>query len=170
MKSKYTRDLTFAAVIAALYVVLSVLQNLLLPGSASMAVQFRVAEALCVLSLFSPTVVYGLGLGCLLYNLTCSGALPLDFLVGTAATLFAGWSMYALRNLRLWKLPVLSLLMPAVFNGLLVGWELTVYIGSPFWLNALCVAAGELGVLFTLGTALYLALDHGALHRRLFGR
>ena len=55
MKKMTTRDLTCGAVIAALYVVLTVLQNALLPGSASMAVQFRVAEALCVLALFSPT-------------------------------------------------------------------------------------------------------------------
>ena len=51
MKKMTTRDLTCGAVIAALYVVLTVLQNVLLPGSASMAVQFRAAEALCVLAL-----------------------------------------------------------------------------------------------------------------------
>lgn len=168
---KHARNLTHAAIIAALYVVLSLLQNLLLPGSTSMAVQFRVAEALCVLALFTPSAVYGLTLGCLLYNLSYAGALPLDFLIGTGATLFSVWSMYALRNVKLWKLPLLSLLMPALFNGLLVGWELTVYFGeSPFWLNALCVAAGELAVLLTLGLALYFALSHRKLNDRLFGR
>ena len=168
---KHARNLTHAAIIAALYVVLSLLQNLLLPGSTSMAVQFRVAEALCVLALFTPSAIYGLTLGCLLYNLSYAGALPLDFLIGTGATLFSVWSMYALRNVKLWKLPLLSLPMPALFNGLLVGWELTGYFGeSPFWLNALCVAAGELAVLFTLGIALYFALSHRKLNDRLFGR
>ncbi len=168
---KHARSLTHAAIIAALYVVLSLLQNLLLPGSTSMAVQFRIAEALCVLALFTPSAIYGLTLGCLLYNLTYAGALPLDFLIGTAATLFSVWSMYAMRKVRLWRLPVLALLMPAVFNGLLVGWELTVYFGeSPFWLNALCVAAGEAAVLFSVGVALYFTLSHRKLNDRLFGR
>ena len=102
MKKLTTRDLTCAAVIAALYVVLTVLQNVLLPGSASMAVQFRVSEALCVLALFSPAAIAGLSLGCLIFNLTYAAALPLDFLIGTAATLLATMAMYRLRNVRVW--------------------------------------------------------------------
>lgn len=168
---KQVKTLTYAAIIAALYVVLSLLQNLLLPGSTSMAVQFRVAEVLCVLALFTPAAIPGLALGCLLYNLSYAGALPLDFLIGTAASLFSAWSMRALRHFRLWKLPLLSLLMPAAFNGLLVGWELTVYFReSPFWLNSLCVAAGEAAVLFVLGIPLYLALSHKGLEQRLSGK
>lgn len=168
---KYTKNLTYAAIIAALYICLSFLQNLLLPGTTSMAVQFRAAEALCVLALFTPSAIYGLTVGCLLYNLSYAGALPLDFLIGTAATLLSALSMYALRKVKFRKLPVLSLLMPALFNALLVGGELTAYLGeSPFWFNALCVAAGEVGVLFTLGIALYFALSHRKLNDRLFGR
>lgn len=170
MKKMTTRDLTCGAVIAALYVVLTVLQNVLLPGSASMAVQFRAAEALCVLALFSPAAIAGLSVGCLVFNLTYAAALPLDFLIGTAATLLAGISMYLLRNVRVWKLPLPALLMPAVFNGLLVGWELTYYIGEAFWFNAACVAAGEAAVLLVLGSALYLALQARGLGARLFGR
>ena len=60
--------------------------------------------------------------------------------------------------------------MPAVFNGLLVGWELTYYIGEAFWFNAACVAAGEAAVLLVLGSALYLALQARGLGARLFGR
>ena len=170
MKKLTTRDLTCAAVIAALYVVLTVLQNMLFPDSASAAVQFRVSEALCVLALFSPAAIAGLSLGCLIFNLTYAAALPLDFLVGTAATLLATLAMYALRNVRVWKLPLPALLMPAICNALLVGWELTVYIGEAFWFNALCVAAGEAGVLLILGSALYLALETRGLGARIFGR
>ena len=47
------RWLTQAALIAALYVSLSYLQNFLVPGSASWMIQFRVSEVLCVLA-FSP--------------------------------------------------------------------------------------------------------------------
>ena len=52
-----------------------------------------------------------------------------------------------------WPLP--GLLMPAVFNAFLVGWELSVYIGGGFWFNALCVALGEAAVLLLPGTLLY---------------
>lgn len=166
---KTTKYLTQAAITAALYVCLCLLQNLLLPNSASMAVQFRAAEALCILALFTPAAIPGLALGCLLFNLTQAGALPLDFFIGTAASLLAGLGMYMLRNVRLWKLPLLSLLMPALSNGLLVGTELTIYIeGSTFFFNALCVAAGELAVLFTLGLALYGVLSHKGLGNKLF--
>lgn len=168
---KRTRNLCCAAVIAALYVVLSFMQNLLFPGSTSMAVQFRVAEALCIFALFTPAAAVGLGLGCLLYNLIFPYSLPMDFLIGTTATLLAAWSMYATRKVKLWRLPLLALLMPAVFNGLIVGGELTLVIGeSPFWFNALCVAAGEAAVLYILGIPLYLAFTHKGLDRRLFPR
>lgn len=159
MKKTNIRNLTHGALIAALYVVLTLLQNLLLPGSASMAIQFRVSEALCILALFTPSAIWGLSLGCLLFNMTSSAALPLDWLVGTAATALAAMAMYQMRRVLIKKLPLPALLMPALLNGLLVGAELTVYIKAlPLWLNMLCVAAGEAAVLLTLGTALYFAL------------
>lgn len=146
------------AILAALYVCLTHLQNLILPGSTSWAIQFRVSEALCVLAFFTPAAIPGLTLGCFLYNLSFAGALPLDMLLGTAATLLATAGMYYSRNWKLFGLPVFGLLLPAVANGLLVGWELSIYIGGSFWLNALYVALGELGVLFTLGILLYTVL------------
>ena len=164
-----SRHLTHAALIAALYVALTYLQNFLVPGSTTMAIQFRVSEALCVLALFTPSAIWGLSVGCLLFNLSCSAALPLDFLVGTLATAFACGSMYLTRKITIWKLPLLSLLMPAIFNGLLVGWELAVYIGGGFWLNALYVAIGEAAVLLVLGSCLYRVLQSRGLASRLFG-
>ena len=161
--NKKVRDLVYAAVLAALYVVLTHLQNLIFPNSASMAIQFRASEALCVLAFFTPAAIPGLTAGCLLFNLTFIGSLPLDFLVGTLATLGATASMRLLR-----RLPFLGLLMPALWNAFLVGWELSVYIGGGFWLNALYVAIGEAAVLLTLGTALYYALKTRNLHTRLF--
>lgn len=167
---KTTRDLTTAAIVAALYTALTLLQNVLFPGSVSMAIQFRVSEALCVLALLTPSAVYGLSLGCLLSNLLSSAALPLDFLIGTAATVLATAAMYALRNVRLFRLPLAALLMPALFNALLVGGELTYYFGElPFALNALYVAIGELVVLFVLGLPLLLLLQKGRL-KNLLGR
>lgn len=165
---KRTRFLAHSAIIAALYTVLCYLQNLIFPNSASMAVQFRAAEALGVLAFFTPAAIPGLGLGCLLFNLSFSGALPLDFLVGTLASLLAAAGMYLTRNIKWKKLPLLGLLMPGFTNAFLVGWELMVYVGGGFWLNAFCVALGEWIVLLTLGSVLYLAIRNRHLDTRLF--
>ena len=165
---KQTRFLAHSAIIAALYTVLCYLQNLIFPDSASMAIQFRASEALCVLAFFTPAAIPGLGLGCLLFNISFAGALPLDFLVGTLASLLAAGSMYLTRNLKWGKLPVIGLLMPGIFNAFLVGWELMVYIGGGFWLNALCVAVGEWVVLLTLGVLLYSVIRSRNLDAKLF--
>ena len=164
----HVRFWSHAAIIAALYVVLTHMQNILIPNSASFAIQCRLSEALCVLAFFTPAAIPGLGLGCLLFNLSFAGALPLDFLVGTLASVLAAGAMYLTRSLKWRKLPVLGLLMPGFCNALLVGWELTVYIGGGFWLNALYVALGEWIVLLTLGTALYAAIRKRNLDVRLF--
>ena len=144
--NKKTKFITTGALIAAMYVALCYLQNALVPNSASMAIQFRAAEALCVLAFFTPAAIPGLTIGCLLFNMSFAGALPLDPVVGTAATLLAAGGMWLTRK------------MPAVANAILVGWELTVFIGEAFWLNALYVAVGEVAVLLTLGTGLYYVL------------
>lgn len=166
--SNRTRFLVHAAIIAALYTVLTHLQNLILPGSATWAIQMRMSEALCVLAFFTPAAIPGLSLGCLLFNLTYSATLPLDFLVGTLATYLACQGMYLLRKVTVRGIPVLGLLLPALTNAILVGWELTVYIGGGFWLNAVYVAIGEAIVLLIPGTALYCLLRSRGLAQRLF--
>lgn len=167
MKNK-VRFLVQGAVIAALYTVLTHMQNALWPQGTTMAIQFRASEALCVLALFTPAAIPGLALGCLLFNLTSGAALPLDFLVGSMASLLAAGAMWLSRGITLKKLPLLALLMPGLFNGLLVGWELDIYIGGGFWLNAGYVALGETAVLLTLGTALYAAIKSRRLDQTLF--
>ena len=165
---KKARRLAHAAIIAALYAVLTHMQNILLPGSASMAIQFRASEALCILAFFTPAAIPGLGIGCLVFNLTSGLALPLDFLVGTAASVLAAWGMWATRRISIKGFPLLGLMMPAITNAMLVGWELSVYIGGGFWMNALYVAIGEAAVLLTLGTALYYTLKNRKLDKHLF--
>ena len=166
--TKYSRHLAHAAIIAALYAVLTHMQNILLPGSATMAIQFRLSEALCVLAFFTPAAIMGLGAGCLIFNLTFAGALPLDFLVGSWASGIAAWIMWRTRNITVKGFPLLGMLMPAVTNAALVGWELSVYIGGGFLLNAVYVAIGEIVVVLTLGSALYYAMKARKLDKRLF--
>ena len=166
--SKRTRYLAHAAIIAALYAVLTHLQNLLLPNSASMAIQMRMSEALCVLAFFTPAAIPGLAVGCLIFNVTFSAALPLDFLVGTLASYLAAQGMWLTRKVTVKGYPLLGMLMPALTNAILVGWELTVYIGEAFWINALYVAIGEAVVLLVLGSALYYAMKARHLDTKLF--
>ena len=166
---KKARRLAYAAIIAALYAVLTHMQNILLPGSASMAIQFRASEALCILAFFTPAAIYGLAVGCFVFNITSAAALPLDFLVGSLATLVACWYMWKTRNLTVKGYPLLGMLMPAIANAFLVGWELTVYIGGGFWINALYVAIGEAAVLLILGSILFHTMKAKGLDRRLFG-
>jgi len=162
-----TRYLAQAAVIAALYAVLTHMQNFLLPGSATWAIQMRISEAMTVLAFFTPAAIPGLSLGCLLFNLTYSATLPLDFVVGTLATLLAAIAMWLTRNVKVGKLPLPGLLMPALTNAVLVGWELTVYIGGGFGINALYVALGELAVVLVLGSLLYFAITKRGLDKKL---
>jgi len=92
----------------------------------------------------------------------------LDFLIGSLATALATGSMYLTRKLTVSGFPLPGMLMPAVFNALLVGWELTVHIGGGFWINALYVAMGEAAVLLTLGSVLFYAMKKRHLDTRLF--
>lgn len=159
---KRVRFLSQGAMIAALYTALTYAQNFLVPNSATWVIQFRASEALCVLAFFTPAAIPGLTLGCLLFNLSFAGALPLDPVLGTLASFLASGSMYLLRKVTVKGLPLPGLLMPALFNAGLVGWELTLYLGGGFFLNALYVAIGEAAVLLTLGTLLYYTLKKRA--------
>ena len=162
------RKIAHGAIIAALYAVLTHMQNILLPGSATWAIQCRISEALCVFALFTPAAIPGLTAGCLIFNLTFAAALPLDFLLGSLATLLAAAAMWRTRNLKIRGYPLPAMLMPAMTNGVLVGWELAVYVGGGFFLNALYVALGELIVMLTLGSALHALIRRRHMDRQLF--
>ena len=159
---------TRAAIIAALYAVLTHMQNILIPNSASFAIQCRLSEALCILAFFTPAAIPGLTVGCLVFNITFAAALPLDWILGTLATLAACSAMWGLRRVLVAGYPLPGMLMPAVFNALLVGWELELYIGGGFWLNAFYVAVGELTVMLVFGTVLYYVMKRRRLDKLLF--
>ena len=166
---KNTRFITHSAIFAALYAALTYAQFLLFPESTSMAIQVRVSEALCVFAFFTPAAIPGLTLGCLLFNLTFAGTLPLDWLVGTLATLLAVGGMWLTRKVTVKGYPALGMVLPAVTNAILVGWELTYYIGeASFWYNALFVALGELIALLVVGTVVFYAVKARGLDKKLF--
>lgn len=169
MKTKSTVYIVQAAVIAALYAALTILQNTLLPGTASMAVQFRVAEVLTILAVFTPAAIPGLTVGCVIANISSLSVLgPYDMIFGSLASLLAAVLMYLLRHKRLFKLPIAAALMPALANGILVGFEIEFFFVEggfhfgDFLFQGGCVALGELGVLFVLGLPLARLIEkHG---------
>lgn len=175
MKNKKIQFIVQTAIIAAMYAALTYAQNALLPGTTSAAVQFRVSEALNVLALFTPAAIPGLTIGCVLSNLVNIGAgLPLDMIFGSLATLGATTCMYFMRKIRIKNYPFLAFLMPALWNGIIVGWEIeTFFIDGPFLFSDFLiqgglVALGELGVLFILGTLLYFVIIKRELDKKLF--
>lgn len=174
MKTKSTVYIVQAAVIAALYAALTILQNTLLPGTASMAVQFRVAEVLTILAIFTPAAIPGLTIGCVIANISSLSVLgPYDMIFGSIASLLAAVLMYLLRNKRLFRLPVASALMPALANGIIVGFEIEFFFVEggfhfgDFLFQGGCVALGELGVLFVLGLPLARLIEKQGFDKKL---
>lgn len=159
-QKKSTKYLLQASAIAGLYATLTILQNVLLPGTASMAVQLRVSEVLTMLAVYTPAAIPGLTVGCVLANISSLSVLgPYDMIFGSLASLLAAVLMYALRNVRFFKLPILSALMPALANGIIVGFEIEFFLieggfhFESFLLQAGLVALGEFIVLMVLGLA-----------------
>ena len=87
--------ITQAAIIAALYVVLTFVSSLF--GLSSGVIQVRISEALCFLPIYTSAAIPGLGIGCVLANLL-TGALPLDVIFGSLATLSAAIVAYIIRK------------------------------------------------------------------------
>lgn len=175
MKNKPTLFIAQGAIIAAMYIVLTVLQYVLLPGTVSNDIQFRASEMLMILTLYTPAAIPGLTIGCVLANIFV-GLGSYDLLFGPLATLLAALAMYALRNVRFFKLPVLAVLMPALFNGILVGFEIDFFFNNAaqafnfadFLVMGGFVALGELAVLFVLGLPLSRVIEINGLDKKIF--
>ena len=95
MKNTKVTFLTQAAVIAALYVVLTLFANAL--GLANYSIQVRFSEALTILPYFTPAAIPGLFIGCLLSNML-TGAAVLDVIFGSIATLIGAIGTRLLRR------------------------------------------------------------------------
>lgn len=144
--SKYLAEV---AIIAAIYIVLTVMLSWLSYGQ----VQFRIAEALLVLVLYKKSGPAGLIIGCLIANIFSPFGLP-DIIFGTLGSVFAVSGIYLLRKQNIF----ISLLPGVIANAILVGLELKIFVNLPFFLSALYVAVGQAVVIYALGIPLYYAL------------
>lgn len=151
MNQKKVLFLTQAAMIAALYVVLTFIANAL--GIASGAIQVRFSEALTILPYFTPAAIPGLFVGCVLSNLLTGCALP-DIIFGSLATLIGALFTYKLRRSK-WLAPI----PPIVSNAVIIPPVLLFAYGlRPLWFNFITVTIGEIISCGVLGMLLLFAL------------
>jgi uncharacterized membrane protein len=155
------RDLTLAAIVAALYVAMSHFSGIF--GLEFGPVQIRFAEALTVLPFLFPATAPGLAVGCLITNLLSPYG-PADIIFGTLATAIAAWlTMKAPR----WYLAALP---PVVVNAILLppiwAWAEVGALNTAFWaacgFNALTFVVGEVVACCVLGTLLLKLLPKAA--------
>ncbi|MBR2381028.1 MAG: QueT transporter family protein [Clostridia bacterium] len=148
------RFITLAAIIAALYVVLTLVSAAF--GLSSGVIQVRISEALCVLAFFTPASIPGLTIGCLVSNLI-TGANILDVVFGTLATFIGAYGGYLLRK-RKWLVTLPTILANTLIIPLIIVYGFGVKdVALP--LVALSVCVGEIISAGVLGMGLLLLLQ-----------
>lgn len=146
-----TRYLTKASLIAAIYIVLVIIQILPIPiaNLTFGPVQLRIAEGLVLLPLVETAAVPGVFVGCLLANLLLapySGFGLLDILGGSLVTLLAAYLTSKMKNKFVGMIP------PVLLNGLIVSIWVSYFTKIPYLFTAIGIAGGELLSLTIFGT------------------
>ena len=151
--NKKTRFLTQSALIASLYVALTLVSASM--GLASGAIQVRISEALTIMPVFTPVAIPGLFIGCLAANLI-TGAALWDIVFGAIATLLGAVGTYLLRKHR-----VLALIPPILSNTLIIPFVLKIAYGVEEGYSFLffTIFIGELISCGVFGTLLSKALE-----------
>ena len=152
MKNKRILFMTQAAMIAAIYVVLTVLFAPFGFGE----IQVRIAESLTILPLFTPAAIPGLFIGCMIGNIIGGAILP-DIIFGSLATLIGALFTYLLRKQNKYLAPI----PPIIANTVIVPLVLRYAYGNPLPipLMMLTVGIGELISCGVLGMILVAALQ-----------
>lgn len=150
--------ITQAGVIAALYVVLTLLANAL--GLANYAIQVRFSEALTILPFFTPAAIPGLFIGCILSN-WLTNCIIWDIVFGSLATLLGAMGTYLIAHYKRknTKSSVVSeiccTIPPILANTIIVPFVLAYAYhfegGVPFFMLTVCIgeiiSCGILGFL-----------------------
>lgn len=147
-----TASITQAAIIAAIYIVLTFIANAM--GLANYAIQVRFSESLTILPYFTSSAIPGLFIGCLLSNLLTGCAVP-DVIFGSLATLIGSLVTYSLRKYK-WAAPI----GPIVSNAIIVPFVLLYAYGiQPLWFSFVSVTIGEIISCGILGMILLFSLQ-----------
>lgn len=149
MKNKSVLFMTQAAMIAAVYVVLTVLFAPFGFGE----VQVRIAEALTILPVFTPAAIPGLCIGCLIGNLIGGAVLP-DIIFGSLATLIGAYGTYLLRRQHRFLVSLPPILANTIIIPFVLRYAYGLAIPIPFMMLTVglgeCISCGALGmVLFS---------------------
>ena len=151
MKENKTRNLVFGALIAAIYVVLTMVFRPISFGP----IQFRISEVLCVLPYFTPAAIPGVTIGCLISNML-GGSVMMDVVFGSLATFIGAVGSWLLRKNRF-----LVSVPPIVSNVLIIPWVLKFAYGSEdlIWYMMITVGIGEILAIGVLGQCLLTTLE-----------
>ncbi len=155
MKAEKIRNLTYGAMIAALYFVLTWMSEL--AGLAYMTPQIRLGEALCVLTWFTPAAVPGLFVGCILANLTM-GCVIWDVVFGSLATLIGAYVGSKMK--KKWLVPLPTVISNTVIVPFIIIYCYmdTVSLGV-YGVTAVTVLIGEIVSAYAIGILLLLAMS-----------
>lgn len=159
MKNK-TLQLTRAAVIAALYIVLTFISYALSLSSGT--IQLRLSESLSVISVFTPAGIYGCTIGCLISNIL-TGACPLDIVFGSVATLLGAVGTRLIGRKIKWLAPFPTIISNTIIIPLVLRFG---YGFKPLPLLFITVFIGEFLSCFVIGMPLYFLLRK---NKRLLG-
>lgn len=153
MKKTNVKSITYASIIASLYIVLTFIANSL--GLASGVIQVRISEALTILPVFTPAAIPGLFVGCLISNIIM-GSVIWDVIFGSIATLIGAIGTYALRKHK-YLAPVPPILANAVIVPFVLIYAYGVKEALPYLM--LTVGIGEIISAGVLGMLLYTSLS-----------
>lgn len=156
-KKNTTLVITQGAAIAALYVVLTLIANAF--GLANYAIQVRFSEALTILPYFTPVAIPGLFVGCIISNIL-TGALPLDVVFGSIATLIGAVGTYLLAKKfpeKKWLAPIPPIVANTIIVPLVLAYVYQFEGSIPYFM--LTVGIGEIISCGILGMILIKALD-----------
>lgn len=148
MKNKNVMWIVQGAIIAAIYVVLTIILAPISYGQ----LQVRISEALTILPAFTHAAIPGLFIGCIIANIY-GGAGIVDIVFGSLATLIAAF--LSSKMSRRWMVP----LPPVIINGLVIGWVLNYVYDLPLLISMASVALGELIACYGLGYPLMIVLE-----------
>ena len=155
-----------SAVIAALYAIMTVVISPLSYGM----VQCRFSESLIMLCAFSPASIPGLTVGCLVANIFSFN--PVDMICGTTATLLSAVVGYKLRKVKIGGIPWLTPLPAVIFNMIIIGLELSVYLPIEghgflvgFFIQALSVFIGQVIACYIFGVPVYMLINKTGLKK-----
>ena len=157
MQNKRIRYLTQAGIVAALYIVLT----LILPLKFGL-VEIRVSEAVCVLPFLMPGSVWGLFAGCFIVNIF-NGSI-IDVVFGSLATLVGAYLATKVKSKWLCPLPTIlsnTIIIPFVIMNYSGVWDVSAYLTA-----AVGVLASEIASVYVIGMILLLALERIKVFKR----